>query len=1112
MSTLRYADSAKKLATNAIVNEDPRSKKIRELMDEITRLRALLDNGIGSTSPPPRSPTLEDADPTSPRGGAQYDTLSVAEKIALAEGIMRSTSMSWEERERVSQDVQAQRATAFQRWKPQRDGPALVNLSEDPMLTGCLIYSLPEGNIDIGSDVSNPDRDIFIEGDGIEEFHASVAVKKAEEKDCLITVLIPGPISATYVNGLRISGPTTLRHNDRIIFGDNHIFRFVDPRAPRECEGTSEGSPSASPKSAVLDFQRALEERFNVERAQLQKAMEEQQRQIAEQIAALHEREQKIHEQEKQITHYQKISDSLLFGAAAEPVSVEEPTKLTQVQRQLEIEDGASSKSRERGLSRLRDTFLSQTTVQKVTVQRRAPNGQRQDPTASTMQSSLIHAAQIAGAKLVRLPNEQVFRFKAVLLGHQEVGKTSLRKCFENDPLFFKKLPDVKSTTGIELQEKAISVGQESIKLTISDFAGQESYHSHTLFLTNRSIFVLVWKISAVAQDFQSSGISEHEEKRLHRWIAEVYAKYPKARLCLVATHLDELRDQSQKGVEAVLTKVERLLLKFMETIAVKEPETGNSIVNPIVGNFAVTCKNRTFIASGRHRAMSGGKLSVVLRVIAESAFEACMADDTYYCGAIPGRHIRLLNMVLEIKSQQPPRLLLPLAEYVHLAVQCGVESDAELLEISQLLHSWSIIYLFNPHRLTENIYIFLHPEWLCRICGVLFSFAHVLQTPLHLRSIIGGLEYSITAAIQADMAMMRKGFLRIPLAKVLFRKSLVDFFKREPEDSDVEMCVQFLAALGLLEPVSIPCDDLNVLIEELPDSPNSGRKHVETEHLCRYFVPSLSPFFLPAELRRLFPIICHKGAKIRFEFNMLPNEMWWRLQSRLQNQQRVISVCCPSPGDDLDDDYRLPEADHDHNRWKDAMWLGNNTARLLMMREGSRSVHFCSAEQPDTNGTDDILKLVEEAISDLLAEYKGLRRTIMVMCPIPHCGGWHDVSKVVGESVHCNACGESFPADAAVAAGVGPLGPPQLSPHQHHDACELLHSALTPKICRRVCEFFSIKYHDPDPPPAPPLDEVDEREADYSKVDCLHALDKTIQMLMIRESCTRIEEEQFNR
>lgn len=42
LSTLRYADRAKQIKNNAVVNEDPNEKMIRNLKSEIEQLRAAL--------------------------------------------------------------------------------------------------------------------------------------------------------------------------------------------------------------------------------------------------------------------------------------------------------------------------------------------------------------------------------------------------------------------------------------------------------------------------------------------------------------------------------------------------------------------------------------------------------------------------------------------------------------------------------------------------------------------------------------------------------------------------------------------------------------------------------------------------------------------------------------------------------------------------------------------------------------------------------------------------------------------------------------------------------------------------------------------------------------
>ncbi|KAG7268542.1 hypothetical protein CRUP_015833, partial [Coryphaenoides rupestris] len=48
LSTLRYADRAKQIRCNAVINEDPNNRLVRELKDEVSRLRdLLLAQGLG---------------------------------------------------------------------------------------------------------------------------------------------------------------------------------------------------------------------------------------------------------------------------------------------------------------------------------------------------------------------------------------------------------------------------------------------------------------------------------------------------------------------------------------------------------------------------------------------------------------------------------------------------------------------------------------------------------------------------------------------------------------------------------------------------------------------------------------------------------------------------------------------------------------------------------------------------------------------------------------------------------------------------------------------------------------------------------------------------------
>jgi small GTP-binding protein len=78
---------------------------------------------------------------------------------------------------------------------------------------------------------------------------------------------------------------------------------------------------------------------------------------------------------------------------------------------------------------------------------------------------------------------------KMILIGHGAVGKTSLaRQLIDRN---FK--PDETKTEGIDIRAWQIKAREETVKLRVWDFGGQEIMHAtHQFFLTERSLYLLV--------------------------------------------------------------------------------------------------------------------------------------------------------------------------------------------------------------------------------------------------------------------------------------------------------------------------------------------------------------------------------------------------------------------------------------------------------------------------------------------------------------------------------------------------------------------------------------------------------------------------------------------
>ncbi|KAG7521286.1 kinesin KIF1B isoform X7 [Solea senegalensis] len=124
LSTLRYADRAKNIKCNAVINEDPNNKLVRDLKDEVARLKELLhaqglgdilDTPIGSLTASPSSGAL------CSQGGLQSVT-SIQERIMSTPGgeeaierlkesekIIAELNETWEEKLRKTEAIRMER-------------------------------------------------------------------------------------------------------------------------------------------------------------------------------------------------------------------------------------------------------------------------------------------------------------------------------------------------------------------------------------------------------------------------------------------------------------------------------------------------------------------------------------------------------------------------------------------------------------------------------------------------------------------------------------------------------------------------------------------------------------------------------------------------------------------------------------------------------------------------------------------------------------------------------------------------------------------------------------------------------------------------------------------
>ncbi|XP_049875981.1 kinesin-like protein unc-104 isoform X11 [Pectinophora gossypiella] len=261
LSTLRYADRAKQIVCKAVVNEDANAKLIRELKEEILKLRELLKaEGIEVEEGPDGRVVYEKKEPTREENASPIRKKSEAEEalspklsraattiaeeavdqLQASEKLIAELNETWEEKLKRTEQIRVQREAVFAEmgvavkegitvgvYSPKKT-PHLVNLNEDPNLSECLIYYIKDGITRLGTAEANVPQDIQLSGSHILSEHCIF-----ENTDGVIC-LIPHRGALVYINGREVTEPIILKTGSRVILGKNHVFRFTHPGQPRE--------------------------------------------------------------------------------------------------------------------------------------------------------------------------------------------------------------------------------------------------------------------------------------------------------------------------------------------------------------------------------------------------------------------------------------------------------------------------------------------------------------------------------------------------------------------------------------------------------------------------------------------------------------------------------------------------------------------------------------------------------------------------------------------------------------------------------------------------------------------------------------------------------------
>ncbi|XP_056102272.1 kinesin-like protein KIF1A isoform X26 [Rhinichthys klamathensis goyatoka] len=388
LSTLRYADRAKQIRCNAVINEDPNNRLVRELKEEVGRLKDLLyaqglgdiienisdyknnnnsgqdvnqrgdlstvTNAMTGMSP---SPSLSALSSRAGSISSLHDRIMFSpgseeaiERLKETEKIIAELNETWEEKLRRTEAIRMDREALLAEMgvAMREDGgtvgvfspkktPHLVNLNEDPLMSECLLYYIKDGITRVGREDASSRQDIVLSGHFIKEEHCTFTSTTGPMGEAVI--LEPCEGAETYVNGKRVTEPTVLRSGNRIILGKSHVFRFNHPEQARQ---ERERTPCSETPMEPVDWAFAQRELLDKQGIDMKQEMDQRLQELEDQYRKEREEANNLLEQqrldyESRLEALQKQVNRCYPDVAEEDEEPEEEVQWTERETELAL-------------------------------------------------------------------------------------------------------------------------------------------------------------------------------------------------------------------------------------------------------------------------------------------------------------------------------------------------------------------------------------------------------------------------------------------------------------------------------------------------------------------------------------------------------------------------------------------------------------------------------------------------------------------------------------------------------------------------------------------------------------------------------------------------------
>ncbi|KAE8744037.1 hypothetical protein FOCC_FOCC009321 [Frankliniella occidentalis] len=353
-----------------------------------------------------------------------------------------------------------------------------------------------------------------------------------------------------------------------------------------------------------------------------------------------------------------------------------------------------------------------------------------QEPLKSMIDSKKFKTMDVIGyLKSVLEDAKPYARMKLMIVGVQGIGKTSLLEQLRQEGTgSFRKRPgttehwakrmgnknvNTKTSRGINMSTVGVDIGDwvyekkrgqananyGPVVFRTWDFGGQREYYAtHQYFLSKRSLYLVVWKISDGAK-----GIQE-----ILQWLVNIQARAPNSPVIIVGTHYDVVRENGQAPSSTSMSEDLQQLIRDKFINIVDAEKCG---LPRVLDTIEVSCKTRH-------------NIKLLCNLIYDTVFSLRPpgSKELLLEQKVPASYLMLEDVVCHLAAERKTKGVDPVlnADQYKNVVWCEMQHRygktfrdwSELHQATLFLHDNGVLLHYDDATL-KDLY-FLDPQWLC--------------------------------------------------------------------------------------------------------------------------------------------------------------------------------------------------------------------------------------------------------------------------------------------------------------------------------------------------------------------------------------------------------------